>query len=359
MTSVSSRSWAGAPDDRARPAESAIRPAVVALAATAALVESALLLTLPITLGSACTVHAFVVAGAWLCRPVWRGTRHGALLLMVIAAFGPLGGFGMLLAAAVERHQALRSPSVDERYEMLFPPAEPDAQSGLWRRIGQRAHDRRRESDVTSFLDILTFGSVPQRQTAIGIMAQQFKPEFSPALRAAVRDEHNVIRVQAATAIARLEQQLFERTVALEATVARDASNASAVLALAGHFDDQAFAGLFDPTREAMCRTRAAELFARYLEVRPVDQAVELRLARLLLRQGRATDAEPRLRRLAEAGHRTARLWLMECLFTQGRYEDVRAVAGGWDVAGDDKDGLAPPGVRATVDLWSGSRPAA
>lgn len=232
---------------------------------------------------------------------------------------------------------------------MLFPPEEIDDRAALWRRIGQRAHDQPRGQDVTPFVDVLTFGSVPERQAAIAIIAQQFDPAFAPALRAALRDEHNVIRVQAATAIARLEQQFFEQTLALEAAVTGAPDAAPALLTLASHYDNQAFAGLFDPTREEDCRVKAAALYERYLEHCPDDRAAEFRLARLLLRRGHAAAAGSRFRKLAEAGYPAARLWLMECLFAERRYADVRAVAAAWT---DHDDGQAGPEVQATVALW-------
>jgi hypothetical protein len=303
-------------------------------------------------------LHLAIVAlsGVWLLASPRRTMRYGLLLWIATAAFGPLGGPGVLFAMLSERRHARHAVSIDEWHRTLFPPSESDGQADLWRRIGQRAHDRPSGQDVTPFIDVLTLGSVPERQAAIAIIAQQFDPAFAPALRAALRDEHNVIRVQAATAIARLEQEFFERTVALEAAVAHAPDDPDARLALASHYDHQAFAGLFDPTREESCRVKAAECYARYLDRRPDDQATDFRLARQLLRRGLVGEAEPRFRRLAEAGYPAARFWLMECLFTGRRFAELRAVAGDW-TDHDERD--TPPDVEATVALWSGRQEAA
>lgn len=302
--------------------------------------------------------HLAVLAasGVWLLSPAARRTRFGLFLWITTAAFGPLGGPGTLLAMALERYYARRATSPEEWHAALFPPSEPDVRADLWRRVGQRPHDQPAATEVTSFLDILTFGSVPQRQAAIAIMVQQFDPAFAPALRAALRDEHNVIRVQAATAIARLEQQLFERTVELEGAVAATPEDAGAVLALARHCDDQAFTGLLDAAREQSCRLRAAEYYARYLALRPEDLGTEFRLARLQLRRGLASEAEPRFRRLLDAGYPAAALWLMECLFALGRFDQVRRVAAGVSAAEVER---MTPDVRTTVELWTGTGAAA
>ncbi len=297
--------------------------------------------------------HLLIVAaaGAWLLRPVCRRARFGLLLWISTAAFGPLGGAGVLAVMALERSYARRATPLDDWHASLFPESEIDGRTELWRRIGQRSHDRM-PAHVTSFVDVLTFGSVPQRQAAIAIMVQQFDPAFAPALRAALRDEHNVIRVQAATAIARLEQEFFERTVELEAGIARAPGDAETILALARHCDDQAFAGLLDPNREQTCRVRAAELYTRCLQLRPGDLAIEFRLARLQLRRGLAADAGPRFRHLAEAGYPAATLWLMECLFAEGRYGQMREAATG--ARPDDVERMTPD-VKATLALWTGA----
>jgi polysaccharide biosynthesis protein PelE len=254
------------------------------------------------------------------------------------------------LAIVVEWRQARHATSLDEWHATLFPPSDDHEHAALWRRIGQRQSDEP-DPAVTSFFDVLTFGSVPQRQAVIALVSQQFTPEFAPVLRAALRDEHNVVRVQAATAIARLEQQLFERTLALEAAVARAPEDADAILALASHHDNQAFTGILDPSREAASRVKAAQGYTTRLQLRPDDQSTEFRLARLLLRRGLAADAEPGFRRLAAARYPGATLWLMECLFAQGRYEQVREVASAADA---DEIRRLTPDVQTMLDLWTG-----
>lgn len=289
-------------------------------------------------------------AGFALLRSSWGADRYVALLVLTTAALGPLGPAGVLLAMALERVHARSAVSIEQWHEMLFPPMVADAKGDLWRRVGKRASDRPPDPRVTPFQDVLAFGSVQQRQAVVAIIAQQFRPAFAPALKAALRDEHNVIRVQAATVIARLEQEFLDRTFELEAAVQQAPNDPEAILALASHSDDQAFAGLFDATREENCRARAVEGYERYLDLRPDDQSVDLRLARLQLRRGLLEQAEPRLQRLAEAGHASARLWLMEVLFAQRRYRDMRTVASRFGTGAADTMPLEAAGA---IELWA------
>jgi hypothetical protein len=309
-------------------------------------------LTRDVPLSTLLLAHVLVVspAGAWLLRPACRTDRHAVLLGLSAAAFGPLGPAGALMAMALERYHARRAVSIEAWHQTLFPTAEVDERAELWRRVGQRASDRAGDPQVTPFLDVLAYGSVQQRQAVIGIIVQHFRPAFAPALKAALRDEHNVVRVQAATAIARLEQEFLERTLDVEAAVRRSPEDAQAILALATHYDEQAFAGLFDSAREEECRVKAADGYERYLRQRPDDHAVELRLARSLLRRRLFDEAEPRLCRLVESGHDAASLWLMEALFARGRYVELRRLAGRHAAADTD----LTPEAAATVDLWAG-----
>jgi hypothetical protein len=303
-------------------------------------------------------VHV-AVCGAlavWMKRQADRRTRYDLLLLVTTCAFGPFGPTGVFAAALLERYHARHAHDVEQWHAALFPKGEVDANAALWRRIGQRASDRPAEQRVTPFLDVLTFGSVPQRQAIIAIIAQQFDPAFAPALRVALRDEHNVVRVQAATAIARLENQFLERSLELEAAVRANPGDADSALALAMHYDDQAFAGLLDTTREHECRVKAGEGYQRYLQHRPDDQRAQFRLARLQLRRGQAAEATPRLQQLAGSGHDTARIWLMESLFAEGRYAEIRAVVAG---AAEAERVRLSPELASTIDLWVGEGDAA
>jgi polysaccharide biosynthesis protein PelE len=292
----------------------------------------------------------------WLHRCTRTATRYDLLLLVTTFAFGPFGPIGVLCAALLERYHARHAIDVEQWHAALFPKGEVDANAALWRRIGQRASDRPAEQRVTPFLDVLTFGSVPQRQAIIAIIAQQFDPAFAPALRAALRDEHNVVRVQAATAIARLENQFLERSLELEAAVRKAPDDVEAALALATHYDNQAFTGLLDSTREQECRVKAVSGYQRYLQQRPDDLTTQFRLARLQLRRGQVADATPRLRELARSGHGTARYWLMESLFAEGRYAELRAVVA--DTMSAEQDDLSPE-LASTVELWAGGEEAA
>lgn len=303
------------------------------------------------------TGHVAVVTalGVWAFHPANRTTRWALLLWIATTAFGPLGPGGMVLSMALERRHARRATGIAQWHAMLFPPTPVDEHAELWRRIGQRASDVPHDQPITPFLDVLTFGSVPQRQSVIAIIVQQFNPAFAPALKAALCDEHNVIRVQAATAIARLENEFLERTMRLEGDVQQSPHDDGAILALATHYDDQAFAGLLDPMREQDCRIKAVEGYERYLRQRTDDHAARFRLARLQQRRGQWREAERLFRELFAVQYPGTRHWFMESLYVQGRYAELRDVA---TLPAPDSDEVVSPEVAETIGLWRGENAA-
>ncbi|MFN8057624.1 MAG: tetratricopeptide repeat protein [Vicinamibacterales bacterium] len=297
----------------------------------------------PDALIASLSLHVIVVAALSLSirLTTFAPERLAVLLLIATCAFGPLGPAGVLLTIALGVFYERYSTALEEWHRMLFPEVVVDPRAELWRRIGQRASDRPPDQNVTPFLDILSFGSIPQKQAVISLITQQFHPAFAPALRAALNDGHNVIRVQAATAIARLENDVLASTFALEAKRKDEPDDARHLLALAEHYDDHAFTGLLDPVRERDSRDKAVLHYRAYLAQEPGDQPTTLRLARLLLRQGAFAEAESLLARLvgdpasgdarggtlAPAAPTDAAMWLMEALFHQRRFSDLRALA--------------------------------
>ena len=128
-----------------------------------------------------------------------------------------------------------------------------------------------------------------------------------------------MIRVQAATVIARLEQEFLDRTFELEAAVREAPDDAAAMLALASHCDDQAFAGLLDAdARGAVPRQGRRRLHERTSSCGPTIRRWTCGWPGCSCGAGLYDQAEPRLRRLAESVTARARLWLMETLFAQG-----------------------------------------
>ena len=75
-------------------------------------------------------------------------------------------------------------------------------------------------SHVEPFNDILSGGSVVQKQLALAKIARYFRPNLAPLLLQAIHDPDAAVRVQAATAMARIERDFMKRRMDLEKKLA-------------------------------------------------------------------------------------------------------------------------------------------
>jgi polysaccharide biosynthesis protein PelE len=232
---------------------------------------------------------AVVVGLLW----VWGG-RSGAnfpLSIISIVALGPVGGLGCVLLELTRWISSRSSIPFDEWYERLFPRVLADPSQALYELIEWRGAKPSRESTVAPFCDVLVLGSVAQKQAVVTLIADHFKPELSPALQRALNDPEPAIRVQAATAAARIENRFLQRSVVLQQERGKDPDNLSIALRIALHHESYAKSGLLDSERAASERRIALEIYMRLLQASPQDPELTAAVARLLLELERPQEA--------------------------------------------------------------------
>jgi polysaccharide biosynthesis protein PelE len=238
---------------------------VAAAAALAAAVECALFylwlefkVPTPIALVAHCAVvAALAVVGqasacgglqSASCSSQFRDIRLPMLLACSTAALGPIGAVGSLLTLVLARRYMRRALPFEEWYASLFPDTRETENRKMVDRIA--ASEGRETEAVTVFSDVLSFGSLQQKQDLIALVSSQFRPAFGPVLKRALQDDHSAIRVQAATAMSRLENTILQRTMELTRQVRANPGDTEALRALAQHYDGCLFCGILDPRRE-------------------------------------------------------------------------------------------------------------
>ncbi len=309
-------------------------------------------------------VHAGAVAvlGLW-CWTVARRKRDlrlPYLLLGSAALAGPFGACGTALCAALFAIFRRNATDFEEWYAALFPEQKVESARALFQEIvASGTDDDASARSISSFTDILSFGTFDQKQALLALIAAYFKPAFAPALKAALAHEEPAIRVQAATAVAQIEQRFVRRSVDLEQEMARRPGDAPLIGAAARHYDDYAFTGLLDADRQDENRARALALYSAALERTPDNGALELAKGRLLVRVGRHAEASALLARSAEGGRlpQTGAIWYLECLFQLRAFDRLRAVAQRLAPL-LDKDEAADPILRDAARLWGRERAA-
>ncbi len=328
--------------------------AVATLAAECAIVSGYLHgLAWWVTLGA----HAAITAGlaAWCYWPagVREDVRLPVLLAAATAALGPIGAAGTLAVMGLTRWYMRKSIPFEEWYASLFPDTQQDSSNEFAARIA--GADLAKPGSLTPFTEILTFGSFHQKQALIALMNQQFRPAFGPILKRALTDGNNAVRVQAATAMNKLENGMLARTLELSRRSSENPGDIQALRALARHYDDYLYSGILDARREEGIRERGLEAYRRAIAAQPGDLDSWLAAGRLLLRGKRYAEAAQWMERAMQAGLDSpqACLWYMESLYHLGRFEELRKFAHGRQER-LEAGGEIPARALEAVRLWGG-----
>jgi tetratricopeptide (TPR) repeat protein len=144
-----------------------------------------------------------------------------------------------------------------------------------------------------------------------------------------LNDPSNSIRVQAATAVAKIENQFMERLMRISEAVDLYPNDAKVKLVQAEHYDNYAFTGILDAERERINRRRALKHYQEYLELQPNDVAVRVKVGRLMLREKRNAEAADWFAESIERGYSSDSMmvWYLEALYASGRFNELRANA--------------------------------
>lgn len=295
---------------------------------------------------------AGVLAG--VARAARDAHRARALWLLAVGVggLGPMGAAGAVLAVGLGRWFDRRATPIDEWRRALFPEGEVDKDEALWALVGVRQSDQR--AGIAPFVDVLEHGALAQKQAVVALIARHFRPAFAPALRLALKDPQNAVRVQAATAVSLIEAGATSSALELERQRRERPGDLALLRELARHEDQYAFTGLLDAAREQESRTRAIEAFRAYLAARPDDAGAWHELGRLFARLGQYDEALPCLREaLRLGGGVETRLWTMECLFHLRRFADLRVLASESAAAMAAERQALPAQTPQMLRLWA------
>jgi polysaccharide biosynthesis protein PelE len=283
------------------------------------------------------------------------GGRDPTFLLLVVstAAMGPFGALGTGLGAALRWLFALHATPFDEWYAALFPTLEISPTQALYERIALRGGGPGARSSVAPFSDVMALGTLQQKQAVIAMIADEFRPSFAPALRSALNDTEPAVRVQAATASARIENRFLQRAMALEERRAVAPDEPDLLLTLAQHHDAYANTGLLDTARAQGERRQALNCFEHVARLRPDTPGVRQAMGRLLLRLDQPGRALEHLEALATDTAATSEVlaWYMECLYQLRRSEPLRRAA--QRHGAQITVSALPYEVREAIRLWS------
>lgn len=279
---------------------------------------------LPLTLA----IHAGIIWLLLLFSYYTRrrgGSRLTLFLLAISAAAGPFGAAICLLAAIVYRFSPRAGLSPAQWINNLLEDGGAGEHELLHDRLGLGLENAASGSNVEPFYDILSSGTIGQKQIAIARIMRYFRPQFAPLLKRAAQDPSAVIRVQAATAMAKIEQDFMAKYLELKKSLNDIAENSSVKLDFARICDSYAHAGLLDEASIKGLRAQAIEIYSQHLE-RTSDPALKLQLARLYLRDNQPEKTCFLLYEAIKTGEATPAMvfWYMEALFRLKEFAQLR-----------------------------------
>lgn len=273
-----------------------------------------------------------------------------AIISATTGIFGTLGALVGFIAYVIFRQ---KNQHFVDWYESIFPADHVSDAQQIYDDILEGLDEHPTMYNVMPFNDVMRLGSEDQKRRALGRMTTRFHPRLSPAFKIALKDPSNAIRVQAATAVAKIERhftQVHERIVEARA---RDAHNSKLLYAQARFYDDYAFTGILDTELENQNRKRALESYKAYLQQDPNHADAWAGVGRILQRSGDHAAAADWLEQGLNKGlkMKTMYLWYFESLFAQKKYSALRQA-----VLNHGRDALAyedlPHAIRETITLW-------
>jgi polysaccharide biosynthesis protein PelE len=308
-------------------------------------------ISLPVYAG----VHALCAVGAshWAWRSAVPPRRQAVLLAVTTLALGPVGALGTLLSVCLEAIFRPYASPFTEWYDRIFAEEDELENDAFLQRLAIGGDPVSGSIQLTSFRDILAFGTIDQKQAIIALIARRFTPAFAPALRLALEDPIAAVRVQAAAAAASIENRYAQHSIELTREAELHPHSLDAERDLARHYADFAQSGLVEQQRATEAADQALTHFDKVLARQPSDGEALVATARLLLDKSEAREAVKRLERaIAASGVTAATASLyVEALLQLGRFTDVHRAARAW--AGRFRAGdREAERLNAALNLW-------
>lgn len=280
--------------------------------------------------------------------------RFGALFFII---FLVTGGFGSIIFVIIVLHYLFyikSSSTFAEWFASLFPEESSSKSDKLYERI-MYGLDEIDDSTTEPFRNILTYGTLQQKQLVISKITKHFSPNLADALLRAINDPEAAIRVQAATAVAKIEHNFVEKYIELEKELKKKPNDLVLMLKLAKFCDSYANSKILDKEREDESRHKAIEMYKKCIKIKPKGDNIRRSLGRLYEQSGQFDMAYKWLKQCVdEEGITSPELIMtyMETLFHRGDYKRIRQLTKKYS-NNFEKDTPLYRRASELLDLWN------
>jgi tetratricopeptide (TPR) repeat protein len=217
-----------------------------------------------------------------LCYPI--------LLFLSTYAAGPFGLGGFLLVLASRPLYSRIFSSSELWFKELFPDKIQDSFSEISDRIDAGWDDFTKTSEVFSFQDLFSYGTMVQKQAVLDAIVKDFNPVYAKLLKQGLKDPINAIRIQAAAIIEKIDVKFDKKKVLLRKKWQKDKRKIEALQELAKHCDMYGTLGLLNEVEAYTVIDEAILYYEELLKKDPSDEKSSIAIAKLLLYQKKYQD---------------------------------------------------------------------
>lgn len=291
-----------------------------------------------------------------------RDATFTLILAVTCAVMGIFGAVGSLMSAVSYILFRQKAMSFYDWLKTIFPPDDNSHSEQVYDDIIFGVDENPRSYSVMPFLEVMQVGSEVQKRRALSRMTMHFHPRLAPAFKAALKDKNNTIRVQAATAVAKLENQFMEMLQNIREASVLAPHDPKVTFATARFYDDYAYTGLLDNEREKRNREQAITFYKKYLEHDADHIESWTAIGRLHFRAKQYAESAEWLRHALDRGWHSKNIiaWYFECLYKLNDFKLLREAVATYGRFINAREDL-PLGLANAIELWMnhGSAPAA
>lgn len=284
--------------------------------------------------------------------------RYHILSCVFVFFLGPLGTFVALLGTIsnIAFSCKFKGNFSDWIFNRLLAAASRERKSDkIYNRIVSGQEALTDKIDTEPLIDIMEFGSIRQKQEALVKVVKYFYPHLAPVLRMGLNDPDNAIRVQAAAALAKLQDDFHKEYTVLGQKIRGEAKTAEELVSFAKICEDYSNSGLMNTEGKSAELKEIITVFERAVKDFPdnLEMAISLMRMHLVNRDNDRlnellTGILPHVRNPKPAICDT----LMELLFKMNRFAEMRSYAREWMLQEKNSPENA---VSDKIEFWSDS----
>ena len=255
-----------------------------------------------------------------------QDTRYSLLLFIAVFGTGPFGAVGFVLQSIFYLIFIRISTPPEIWFKGLFPDLETTPFTQIFRRVVSHEDDYSKMSEVPSFRDLFAIGTREQKQAVLDLILRDFNPSYLPILKQALADPANLVRIEAAAAVKKVERD-FERALALALEAQQKAPDDDALLLkVAISYDKASVLVEIDPLLGKTNRENAIRFYREYLKKHPDDRTAQIAVGRLLYAAREDENylvwAEEYRKRFKDVPG-ILESWVLEALYRLHRYDEL------------------------------------